>query len=184
MNYLIKTYTEDGYHPIPSIRLSNKEYARGLQCFVPACTDIIPINRRSKKIYLANRRSKPITGLWWIGGKMMPTETKEESVVRAFERETKLKLPIKRFKLVAVFDYRWKDRAQKPQNIGCHMLAYTFTIELSIKELQFASTHLDPKEYDNKNGLTAFTRKELVKANVFPVILDLYDHLYQNNTKI
>jgi ADP-ribose pyrophosphatase YjhB (NUDIX family) len=178
MNFLIKTYTEDGYRPIPAIRLSDKEYGRGLQCFVPVCTDVIPIDRRHKKIYLTDRRSKPITGLWWIGGKMMPAETKEESAARAFKRETKLDLPLKRFKLAAIFDYRWKDRAQKPKDLGCHMLAYTFTVELKPKELLFVSTHLDPKEYNQKNGLTAFTQKELVKAKVFPVILDLYDHLF------
>lgn len=178
MNILVRSYTERGYQPIPLIRLSDDEYGNGLQCFVPACTDIVPIDVGQRTIYLAQRASKPMTGWWWIGGRMDPCEIKEEAVVRRFQQETKLELPQSRFRLVAVFDYRWKDRAQNPQEIGCHMLSYTFTVELTPKELAFVSANLEEKEYDKEAGLFAFNRKRLVEGKVFPSIIDLYDHVF------
>ena len=118
---LVQSYTEPGYEPIPSLRLSDDEYGRALQCFVGACTDAVPINIKERSMFLARRRSRPMTGWWLIGGKMMPDELKEQSMVRCFQRETKLELPPESFSLVAVFDYRWKNRQQEPQQIGCHM---------------------------------------------------------------
>ena len=118
-----------------------------------------------------------MSGWWWIGGKMQPHETKEESVTRCFSRETQLVLPRNRFTLKAVIDYRWKDRAQEPRNIGCHMLAYTFTVELTTEELAFASENLDTAEYA-KDGLLEFDRESLIKEGVIPPILAFYDYLF------
>ncbi|MDP3764314.1 MAG: NUDIX domain-containing protein [bacterium] len=178
MDILVGSYTEDGYQPIPSVRLTDDEYSRGLQCFVPACTDVVPIDTNRKVIYLAKRVSIPMTGWWWIGGGMMPHETKEEAVARNFQRETKLELPQDRFELIAVFDYRWKDRAQLPQEIGCHMLGYTFTIELTVAELGSVYANLEDREYKENTGLFAFDRERLVSEKVFPSILDLYDRVF------
>ncbi|KKS33808.1 MAG: hypothetical protein UV22_C0018G0008 [Parcubacteria group bacterium GW2011_GWA2_42_35] len=173
---LVKTYTEKGYKPTPSVRLSDEEYGRGLQCFVPACVDIVPIDSKNKIIFLAPRKTKPYVGWWFIGGKMIPSETKEETAARCFERETKLKLPTNRFALAAVLDYRWNQREQPPQDLGCHMLGYTFTVELAPKEL--AQVRLEENEYEKKSGFTAFNREQLVEAGVFPSIIDLYDHIF------
>lgn len=178
METLVKSYTEDGYQIIPSLRLSDDEYGRGLQCFVPACTDIVPIDVEQKVIYLARRVSKSMTGWWWIGGRMAPDETKEEAAVRNFKRETGLELHQNRLKLVAVFDYRFKNRAQPPQEIGCHMLGYTFTIELTTEEIVKISSNLEREEYEASAGLVAFSRENLVEEKVFPAILDLYDCVF------
>ena len=176
---LVKSYTEDGYRPIPSIHTSDEEYTRGLQCFVPTCTDIVPIDREKKIIYLVRRKIKPMKGLWWIGGKMNPDDTKEMSVVRSFKREAGLELPADRFKLAAFFDYRWKDREQLPQDVGCHMTAYTFTIELSDEEI--ALVNLD-ETFEKGVGLTPFTREkieqEIAKGEAISAILDLYDYIF------
>ncbi|MBI2624754.1 MAG: NUDIX hydrolase [Candidatus Nealsonbacteria bacterium] len=174
MDVLARSYKEAGCQDIPLIRLSDEEYARGLQCFVPACADIAIVDFDRKLIYLARRKIKPMAGLWWIGGKMMPQETKEEAAVRNFKRETTLELPQSRFRLVAVFDYRWNDRAQTPQTIGCHMLAYTFIVNLSADEL--ARVRLDENEYEG--GLKDFTEKQLLKENVFSPIFDLYCRVF------
>lgn len=176
--YLIRNYTESGYQTIPSVRLSDDEYGRGLQCFVPACVDIVPIDRNQRIIYLARRASKPMTGWWWIGGRMAAYETKEEAAVRNFRRETWLELAPNRLQLAAIFDYRWKDRAQAPQGVGCHMLGYTFTVELTTGELANVAVNLERGEYETSAGLTAFSREKLVEEKVFPAILDLYDHIF------
>ncbi|MBI2121738.1 MAG: NUDIX hydrolase [Candidatus Sungbacteria bacterium] len=175
---LISSYTEDGYKPIPFVRLPDKEYGKGLQCFVFACADIVPIDVKRKVIYLARRQSKPMIGWFWIGGRMEPYETKEEAVTRNFKRETGLAFSQNRFKLTAIFDYRWKDRAQLPQTVGCHMATYTFTVELTSKELVYASRHLDKDEYKIGGGLIPFTREKLISEGVFPAIVDLYGFIF------
>ncbi len=178
MDILIRSYTEDGYQSIPPMRLSDEEYGKGLQCFVPACTDIVPIDRDQRTIYLARRRAKPMNGWWWLGGRMVPHETKNLSAARRFERETTLLLPETRFGLAAVLDYRWKDREQQPQTVGCHMLAYTFTVELTSDELAHVSGHLEKNECEEGGGLTAFDRERLLEEKVFSPILDLYDYIF------
>lgn len=178
MNILVRSFTEDGYQPIPSIRLSDDEYGRALQCFVPACTDIVPIDVDQRLVYLAYRVSKPMTGWWWIGGVMKPDKSKEEAAAENFKRETGLKIPQSRLQLVAVFNYRYKDRAQSPQEIGCHMLGYMFTVELTAAELAFVSANLEKEEYEKGAGLFAFDRERLIKSEVFPAVLDLYDHVF------
>ena len=180
MGILVRSYTEDGYQSIPSVRLSDEEYGRGLQCFVPVCTDIAIIDRKTQTIYLAKRKTKPMPDWWWIGGRMEPHETKEEAAVRSFERETGLKLPQNRFQLATIFDYRYKDRAQTPQEIGCHTLGYTFVVELEPAELAFASSHLERHEYEPSAGLSPFNREQLIEKNVFPAILDLFDHVFSD----
>jgi len=158
LEILVGSYTEKDYQAIPSVRLSDEEYGRGLLCFVPACADIVPIDEAKRIIYLARRASKPMVGWWWIGGRMAPHETKEEAAVGNFKRETGIELSRGRLKLATILDYRWEDRAQEPQEVGCHMLAYTFTVELTEDEL--ASS-------------TAFNRKRLVAEKVFPAIFEI-----------
>ncbi|OGY78802.1 MAG: hypothetical protein A3B74_03385 [Candidatus Kerfeldbacteria bacterium RIFCSPHIGHO2_02_FULL_42_14] len=177
MEILTRSYTETGYQTSPAVFLPDDEYGRALQCCIPACTDIVPINTRERIIYLARRALKPMTGWWWIGGRMTAPETKEEAVARNFQRETGLELTHERFQLAAVFDYRWKNRAQAPQDIGCHMFGYTFTVELTTTERTFVSANLN-KEFETSAGLTSFNRERLVDAQVFPAILDLYDHVF------
>ncbi|MEK7632139.1 MAG: NUDIX hydrolase [Patescibacteria group bacterium] len=136
--------------------------------------------RARKVIYLAHRRSKPMTGWWWIGGKMVPDQTLELSAVKNFQRETGLELPVSRLQLVGFLDYRWKDRAQAPQDMGCHMMGITFVVELTEAELLSVAANLDPKEYQKSVGLVPFNRHQLVEENVAPPILKLYDHVFSN----
>lgn len=178
MDVLVKSYTEKGYKPIPSLWLPPGEYGRGLQCFAPACTDIVPIDVNRRIIYLVRRKSKPVAGWWWLGGRLPPRLTKEEGVVMNFKRETKVHISQKRFQLVAVFDYRCKDRAQWPYDMGCHMVVYTYTVELNQDELARVSANLDEEEYERNAGLSDFNRERLVGERVRSNILDLYDHVF------
>jgi ADP-ribose pyrophosphatase YjhB (NUDIX family) len=179
----LKTLLQESYcqvdrNKVRTIRLSDEEYGKALQRFVPACADIVPINRKKRLIYLARRKSKPMTGWWWTGGGMMVYETPKYAAIRNFSRETKFLLPSYRLELVAIMDYLWKDRAQEPQNTPCHMFGYTFTVELTEHELTQASAGLDAQEYEQGIGFQAFDRERLLSEDVFPAILDLYDHLF------
>lgn len=175
---ITKSYIEEGSGPIPNVRLSDEEYVRGLQCFIPLCTDIVPVNREKKLIYLAKRAAKPMQGWWWLGGKMNPSETKESSALRCLKRETGLAISDDRLQLVAFIDIHWKDRQQEPQTIGCHMADYIFAVEFSDDELEHIRTNLEGREYHAGEGLIPFDRNGLVEAGVFPTILDVYDTLF------
>lgn len=175
---LVRSYKEKNANKIPNVYLPNDAYGEALQCFVPMCTDIVPIDRAQQLIYLASRKAKPMTGLWWIGGRMKPGELKEEAAIRNFKRETQLELTYERFQLAGVFEYIWKDRAQPPQDMGCHMCAFTYTVELSASELRAASANLEKNEYEASFGLQAFSREDLIRNQVFPAILDLYETVF------
>ncbi len=174
---LVHTYIEDGYKPIPYIRLSGEEYARALQSVVVACTDVLPYNKEERLIYLAHRQAKPMVGWWLIGGKMLPGDTIEVSATKNLKRETELEVSPDRFNLISIFHYFWKDRAQIPETIGCHMLGHTLGIALTREEIAFVSEHLDKKEY-SLGGLTSFDRERLVQERVHSSIIDTYDHLF------
>jgi ADP-ribose pyrophosphatase YjhB (NUDIX family) len=171
-------YTEPGFEKIAPIFLSDEDYSRALQTFVFATTDIVPVEKGGKTIYLAQRKAKPMSGLWWIGGRMQMSETKEEAAVRNFQRETGLVLDPQRFEFVAVVDTRMKDRAHAPQELGCHSLNYTFTVELTPEEIAFVTEHLDENEYHREFGLRPFNRERLVSEGAPSIILEFYDQLF------
>lgn len=175
---LIRSYVQDSTTVIPTVFLTDEEYGRALQCFVPACTDIVPVNFAERLFYLAERQVKPMTGMWWIGGRMKPGEAIEVAAIRNFKRETQVELAQDRLQLAGIFDYIWKDRAQPPQNIGCHMLGITYVVQLNAEELFLASEHLEKVEYASGSGLRAYSRADLVREQVFPTILDLYDDVF------
>lgn len=175
---LVRGYTEQDYVGLPNLYLAEPEYSRALTSLVPACTDIVPVDIENGVIYLARRATRPMDGWWWLGGRMFAGETREEAVTRCFQREAGLAMPPERFRLVAVLDYRWRNRAQAPQETGCHMLAYTHAVSLTAEELAAVSAQLDAEEFRSDEGLVAFDRQRLVAAGVFPAVLDLYGHLF------
>lgn len=158
--------------------LPDEVYAQALESFVVVCTDVVPINRSRRTIYLARRAVKPMQGWWWIGGRMFAGEHEQESVKRCFRRETSLDLPSERFEYVAMYRYWWKDRKQEPQDKGADDLSYTFVVELTSEELRKVSHKLDKKEYA-QGGLQEFDRERLSIENVHPAILDLYNRVFQ-----
>ena len=175
---LLRTYTEPGFVPLPGTLLSDETYAEVSQSIALATADIVLVDSTRERMYLARRRARPLQGWWWIGGRMMAGETPLHGAVRKLEQATSLRAESSRLVPVAVFNYLWKDRAQAPQDIGCHMVAHTYLFEPSANELQMIVRNLDPSEYDLSTGLVAFDRQRLLQEQVFPVISDLYDHLF------
>lgn len=171
-------YKEDMTHIIPRKRLDPSIYRKAIESLVIVCADAVPINRQKKTFYLCKRRRKPNPGWWWIGGRLFAGELPEEAIQRHFRRETSLRLTQKRFTLISLNRYFWKDREQRPQNIGCDGLVYTFIIEPSRIELGIIAKHLDPREYDAKHGLQEFDYKRLKQEKVNSAILDLYKEVF------
>ncbi len=110
---------------------------------------------------------------------MRAGETKEESAVRCFERETGVLLNHRDLSFVALLDFRFKDRQQIPQTISCHTLSYVFSVEVSEEDIASIATHLDNDEYDITISLQGYNREELVSKNLFPAVLDVYDSIFK-----
>lgn len=178
MSYPIVRHYTEGDVKIPNVFLPDRAYGEALQCFVPVCTDIVPVDPKNRLIYLASRKSRPMTGLWWIGGRMRPGEVLEDAAVRNFKRETQVELTKDRLQLVGIFSYIWKDRSQEPCTMGCHMCGFTYIVELHSNELFAASRSLEKDEYETGFGLRAYSREHLIQENVYPTILDLYDTVF------
>ncbi len=175
---LPKLYVEDGYVPIPRVRLGDAAYGLALQSFPVVCTDAVIYDSRRRTIFLAKRKSKPMTGWWVIGGRTLAGETMRESINRCFMRETKFDIGSLQFDYVCTNEYIWKDRQQVPQAIGCHCLARTFKIELSAVNRELVESNLECNEYDKSMGLREFTREDLVSEGVYSAILDVYDLIF------
>ena len=173
-----KLYVENRTHRMERTFLSDETYEQAMRGMIIVCTDGVIINRDRKTIYLAKRAIKPMQGLWWIGGRRLPSENALTSVGRCFKRETGLDIRPNRFTFVDMAEYLWKDRQQVPQSAGSHNLCHTFAVELNYAELEQAKSGLEKQEYESKFGLQEFNRDRLVHAQVHPVILDIYDKIF------
>jgi len=179
---LTLTFQDNGFKPIPRIRLTDEEYGRALQRFIGPCADIVPIDAHRRVFYLAKRQQKPNPSWWWIGGGILPGQPIDVSATQCFKRETGIELDPARLTLAANIDYRWENRAQEPTDMGCHMIGYTFLVELTRDELAQAAQHLQPDEYETELGFEAFDRKRIIaltdRYEIHPAILAVYDHVF------
>lgn len=176
-NITIRVYREPGYQPIPTIRLDNDEYGRGLQRFIGVTTDIFPVDRRNKIMYLAKRKAKPMSDWWPIGGgQVAGTACPHEAAAMNFARETTVSLRQDRFFLRAANGYLFKDREQEPQTMGCHTFAMSFSVDITEKEL--AEIDLDADEYQQRKLTPFFGRSELLAAKVYEPVIDMWDEIF------
>jgi ADP-ribose pyrophosphatase YjhB (NUDIX family) len=171
-------YQEDTNHHMPKVFMTEVAYDQALRGCVIVVSDTIIIDKTKKTFWLTKRCAKPMQGLWLVGGRRFAGELPAESAARCFCRETSLDIPASRFKFVAMTEYLWKDRQQKPENVGCHTLSHTFSVELTPAERTTAAEKLDKNEYDTEHGLKEFSREDLVKAEVHSVLVDLYDKIF------
>lgn len=173
-----KMYVEDQKHRMERKFLSDEAYEQAITGMIIVCTDAVIINRERDTFYLAKRAIKPMQGLWWIGGRRLPSESAHASMQRCFKRETGLHLQYGRFTFVDMAEYVWKDRQQEPQYAGSHNLCHTFAVELTDEELAQAKQGMEKQEYEAGFGLQEFGRADMVHSKVHQVILDLYDKIF------
>ncbi|OGY98976.1 MAG: hypothetical protein A2945_03985 [Candidatus Liptonbacteria bacterium RIFCSPLOWO2_01_FULL_52_25] len=171
------TYHEDGFQSIEKTWLTDEEYEKVLRSKVLACTDVVFVNRRKRTFYLAWRKALPMTGWFWMGGNRGGINAPlTKGLVAVILDETKLTtITPDRLILRGLMEYFWKDRAQAPQHLGCHMLGLTFSADITEDEARAIT--LDPKEY-GEDELREFTREDLVRERVFPNVIDMYDLVF------
>ncbi len=175
---LVCAYEESYSRGIERIRLSDYDYGRALQSIVPATVDVVVVDRVKELFYLAQRVIKPMEGWWWMGGRMYPDETPHTAILRKFREETSVSIDPDRLMHAAVFNYRWKDREQEPQDIGCQTIAHVFAYDATDEERERIATGLCTTEYAPTGTLRHFNREELIREGVHQAVLDLYTHLF------
>lgn len=87
----------DPYPPLEKYNAAHRD-------FVIAYTDVVPRNPQTGEYYFANREAEMRTGLWFIGGRMIPGETVQQSAARHLKKDTKLVIPADRFDKASQFD--------------------------------------------------------------------------------
>ncbi|MCK5084571.1 MAG: NUDIX hydrolase [Candidatus Pacebacteria bacterium] len=160
--------------------MSDEAYKEVLDNTIFVCTDVVIVNLKNPVFYLAKRVINPMQGIFWIGGRRKKGEAPLEGIQRNFRRETGLDLSADKFKFVTFVEYIWQIREQEPQDNGSQNVAHQFMIELTDEELN--AIELSPDEYDFEFGLQKFNRNRLEKDNVHPVILDVFDKIFQIQT--
>lgn len=160
---------------MPQVYLSDEVYVKAMESLVIVCVDALFISHASRTIFLAKRLVDPLPGPWIIGGRLFAGEREQDGVKRCVARETGVSIERDRFSLFCVNRYISPMRKQLPQEKGSDTMAYTFFVELVPDELEFASSHLDPREYDTEFGMQEFDRERLVKEGVRQSLLDMYD---------
>lgn len=159
--------------------MSDAAYKKVLDNTIFVCTDVVIVNTEKRVVYLAKRIVNPMRGIFWIGGRRKKGETPLEGIQHNFERETGLDLPADRFKFVTIVEYIWQIREQKPQENGSQNVAHQFMIELTDEELDIVSQNLSTSEYDSEYGLQEFNRDRLKKEEIHPVIMDVFNKIFQ-----
>lgn len=176
-------YRQDPAHTMPRNRISEESYREAIGGMVIVCTDVVLLNRERQTFFLPTRRSLPMRGLWWIGGRMSAGETERESIVRVFRRETSLALLSGRFvETPRMTRYQWSERQQEPQSVGSDNLCYNYSVEPTDDELRRIARNLNPAEYDTSAGLTQLGRLQLKdlyeRGLLHPVIWDIYQIIF------
>ena len=154
-------------------------YGEALEAFVLVCTDCLFINKKRQTIFLAKRKSKPLSEWWMIGGRIFAGEEEKTAMCRSLKRETGLEISPERLKFLTMKRYLFKDRQQQPQDKGCDSLCYTFGLEVTDDEIEIVKSNLDVAEYDRTLGLQEFDPDRLTAENVFPPIIDLYEEVFR-----
>jgi hypothetical protein len=175
-------YREKGRTEIERKFLEKEVYNEAMRSFVIVGTDAIILSGEEKAIYLAKRRIRPMKDWWVIGGRSFNGELPEESIVRCFKRETALKIAKKRFNMLCINRYLWKDREQEPQNVGSDNLIYTFTVKLSEEEIKAVSENLNREEYED-SGLQGFDLERLQEEKIHPMIISAYKQIFNRRGK-
>ncbi|MBI4437755.1 hypothetical protein HY631_02285 [Candidatus Uhrbacteria bacterium] len=162
--------------------MEDRVFASTIDHLIVVCTDAVIINRVRRTLYLCRRCVRPMRGLWVIGGRRRKGETPLAAMSARFQRETGLVLPQERFVFLMVTEYLWQDREQEPADRGMHYLGHQFVVELTNRELLYATLHLEPTEFDRAYGIQEFTRDRLVCEDVHPVLLEIYDSIFSDAT--
>ena len=82
----------------------------------------------------------------FMGGRMKPGDTPQQSLVRLMKRELSLDIPPHHFRPLGVHSYAWARRQQPPMDNGTCDISLVYTLVLDAKVVE--SIKRDPKEYN------------------------------------
>jgi ADP-ribose pyrophosphatase YjhB (NUDIX family) len=178
-----KSYIAGDVPSFEHVFLPDSVYEQAIRTLCVYCTDCVFIDRQKGVFYLAMRNIQPMVNWWMIGGRVYAGESELESIHRCVKRETGLDIAVERFEFVTMKRYLFPSRAQFPQDVPSDSVTNIFCLDITPQEIEFASAHLDPSEYDSTKGLRAFSNvEELVQAGVFESITDLYREVFPART--
>jgi hypothetical protein len=158
--------------------ISNAAYAEMVQKSIIACTDtVMVLAGDDKAIYLGERSTFPMKGVWCLGGRIFFNDsTFESSIARCVYLETGCRFDPARFKYVATHLYSWVKTAQG--DFPGKNLAPLFKLEVTPEELQQMAHGLKSEEYNRSFGLQRFDRTILIDERVHPAMLDAFDDIF------
>ncbi len=171
-------YNPDNHH-IPAVRITDEEYAAAISALVVVNSDVVLVDRESKKIGLVMRTRKPAEGLWVIGGRRRAGEPAVTAAQRSFHRETSLEFPLERFAFLTLSEVIWSYRAEAPHDHGRHDLHYVFVVEPSTEEAKLISRNLDPDEYDVEKGVAWLGKTELKNQGARQILIDYWSAIFE-----
>jgi len=127
-------------------------YGAALDSLVLVCVDCIPLHE--DKMLLSRRARLPHASWWTNGGRMRKGELYQDAAARLMRAELGLSLAPARFQLLGYYSLIWDQRAQEPQDHGCHTLSVTHTIELTAAEIHHIALN---DEYDGATWIAPAT---------------------------
>jgi ADP-ribose pyrophosphatase YjhB (NUDIX family) len=131
-----------------NVYLGDKEYGMALDCLVKACTDLLILDSDDHsdcKLLLGKRIVEPQPDWWYVGGRMKPGETPEQSISRLVKRELHLLVEPSRFQQLGTHSYVWARRQQPPMDNGTCDISVVLTLVLLPGEAD--CIYMDEKEY-------------------------------------
>eukprot|EP00897_Mesotaenium_endlicherianum_P006555 jgi/Mesen1/5928/ME000301S05069 len=147
-----------------NVFLEDKEYGLALDCLVKACTDLFILDGEGSNcnILLGKRIVEPQPDWWFMGGRMKPGETPEQSVARLVGRELNLIVNPVDIKLIGVHSYAWQRRQQLPMDNGTCDISACFSLVL--EKAVVDSIKFDEKEYSD---IRWFSIEEIISGENF-----------------
>lgn len=147
-------------------------YSVILDTVVVACTDICVLDGENN-ILLGLRQRKPLDDVWWtMGGRMFPGESFGESAARKLIEEIGIRIAPSRFQFLNLYSWLNGERAQSPQENGCHMIDIMMVVEVKTEE---ASSIQKNCEYFKLKWwkLTEVISRDLFISPLKDVVMDL-----------
>ena len=157
---------ETGTYKPSGLFLPDDEYGRALDALVKGCVDCLLTNEKGE-VLLGLRKHEPAKGTWWyIGGRMRPGETVEETARRHAKRDIGIEIDTERFRFVTTSTMNWEFRVQEPAGNGtCDInvvLAATLTEEEIARKTMCADEYLDQKFWSVEDILAVTDEKVIL----------------------
>jgi ADP-ribose pyrophosphatase YjhB (NUDIX family) len=165
----------------PKARPTDTEYSAYLDRLTVVCSDVVLIDRKNQKLWLAHRVIEPIKSWWVMGGGIRPGDDPAQGALNHFKRDTGFTLGAERLSYLGLFNYHFGLRqigALMPERRPFNSLAFTYTVEPTLAELENLTANLRPTEYDTTLGLKAFGQADLENPALHPALTVMWKMVF------